>query len=239
MPLKKHIPNAVTSLNLLSGVLGVAAVCEARIDIAFYLMIAGAVFDFCDGLLARALNAYSDKGKELDSLADLVTFGVLPALMLFRLMSICTFSTSPLCYRPLLMAVFAGLRLAKFNVDDRQSHGFLGLPVPAAALIAGSLCYFIISEVGEVLGVWATGMVFFPIVAICLGVLMVSEVPMFSFKFSKDDSKALKSKRLSLIICFVAIVAAVAALGLNWSLAVLFSLLAYVLLNLALALFKV
>ena len=107
MSWKQHIPNAITSMNLLCGVLGVIAALEGRFDWAFYLMLAGAVFDFCDGLAARALKVVSSTGKELDSLSDVVTFGVLPSVMLYELMRVCTFSNSIWCYVPLLIAVFS------------------------------------------------------------------------------------------------------------------------------------
>ena len=130
----------ITSLGLACGVVGVVFALEGRIWLAFPLMLAASVFDFCDGLAARALDAYSDLGKELDSLSDMVSFGVLPAVMLYNLMKTCTFSSSAWCLVPLLLAVFSGLRLAKFNVDPRQHRSFVGLPTPVAALLCGSLC---------------------------------------------------------------------------------------------------
>ena len=120
MSLKKYIPNTITALNLACGVLGVVFALDGRIELAFALMLAAALFDFCDGLAARVLGAYSDMGKELDSLADVVSFGVLPAVMMHRTMVLCTWSHGWICYLPLIFAVFAGLRLARFNVDERQ-----------------------------------------------------------------------------------------------------------------------
>ena len=137
--IKKYVPDFITSLGLASGVLGVVFALEGKIWLAFPLMLAAAVFDFCDGLAARALDAYSDLGKELDSLSDMVSFGVLPSVMLYNLMKTCTFSSSAWCLVPLLLAVFSGLRLAKFNVDPRQHMSFVGLPTPVAALLCGSL----------------------------------------------------------------------------------------------------
>ena len=84
MSIKKYIPNAITSMNLVCGIIGVIFAFKARFDLAFYMMIAAAVFDFMDGLAARALGAYSDMGKELDSLCDMVSFGVLPSVMLYE-----------------------------------------------------------------------------------------------------------------------------------------------------------
>ena len=131
-------------MNLLCGVIGVVLAFKGKVDFAFYLMIAGSVFDFCDGLSARALGAYSDMGKELDSLADIVTFGVLPSVMLYNVSHVCMWGESWICWTPLLITVFSGLRLAKFNVDERQHMSFVGLATPACAMICGSLCYFVI-----------------------------------------------------------------------------------------------
>ena len=239
MSLKQHIPNAVTSMNLLCGVLGVMAALEAHFDWAFYLMLAGAVFDFCDGLTARALKAYSPMGKELDSLADMVTFGVLPSVMLYELMRVCTFSNSFWCYVPLVIAVFSGLRLAKFNIDDRQHTSFLGLPTPACAMVCGSLCYFVAHDMQTFLATWASGFVFIPLLSVVLAALLVCELPMFSMKFSREDGPLVKRKRIIFGINALLVAAIVVSLQLNWSLAVLLIFLVYILMNLAFALFKV
>ena len=238
MTLKQHIPNTITSMNLLCGVLGVIAALEARFDWAFYLMLFGAVCDFCDGLTARLLKAYSPLGKELDSLADLVTFGVLPSLMLHEMMRVCTFGNSIWCYVPLLIAVFSGLRLAKFNIDERQHSSFLGLPTPACAMICGALCYFIAHDMQTFLATWASGFVFIPLLSVILSVLLVCELPMFSMKFSREDAPLVKRKRIIFAVNALLVIAIVASLRLNWSLAVLLIFLTYILMNLAFALFR-
>ena len=138
----KHIPNIITSMNLLCGVMGVIFTMADRLDTAFLCMLAAAVFDFCDGLAARLLKAYSDIGKELDSLCDVVSFGVLPALMLFKLYtpdSASAFFGQPvwrivLSFFPLLIAVFSALRLAKFNLMN-GSRMLSRSSDPAAAMI--------------------------------------------------------------------------------------------------------
>ena len=127
-------------MNLLCGTIGVICAFEGRLDAAFLLMIAAAVCDFCDGLSARMLNAYSPVGKELDSLSDLVSFGLLPAVML-REGSIAAGLTGIWTYVPLLLVVFSALRLAKFNIDDSQTETFRGLSTPASAMITGSFIY--------------------------------------------------------------------------------------------------
>lgn len=235
----KHIPNFVTSMNLLCGIIGVVFTFKGRIDISFPLMLAGAVFDFFDGLTARALHAYSDMGKELDSLADAVTFGVLPSVMLYNLMRTCTYSDNFWCYVPLLIAVFSGLRLAKFNVDERQHENFIGMATPAGAMICGSLSYFIASEPDSFLGTWASGYVFIPLLSLILCALLVCEIPMFSMKLGKNQEAVLKKKRVCFLANIVLVLAVVLILGLNWSLVILLTFVVYVLSNIIYRLFSV
>ncbi len=239
MSLKKYIPDFITSMNVVCGIIGVVFAFKGRFEYAFYLMLAAAVFDFLDGLSARLLGAYSDMGKELDSLCDLVSFGVLPSVMLYKLMCTQMFAESVFCWIPLVMTVAGALRLAKFNVDKRQSDSFLGLPVPASALLCGSLCYFICHTPAGFLSDWAAGPLFLPLLSVGLSVLMVSEIPMFSLKFHKGDTRTLKIKRLTL--AFIAAVAAVGCLcwSLNWSLAIVVTLSCYVLKNVIYSLFRI
>ena len=203
MTLRKHIPNQITSLNLIFGLVGVVFALRNRLDMAFYCMLAASVCDFLDGLAARLLGAYSDMGKELDSLCDLVSFGFLPALMLCVLMQLYRFDESPVCWLPLALTLFSALRLAKFNVDERQTSGFLGLPTPAAALLCGALCCYCCHTPLEFLSTWVSG-AFIPLLTLCLCILLVSEVPMFSFKMHRGDSRTLQVKRWTLVAFFVA-----------------------------------
>lgn len=240
MGIKKHIPNFITSMNLLCGVIGVVFAFKTRLDVAFCLMLAAAVFDFLDGFAARLLGAYSDMGKELDSLADLVSFGVLPSLMLYSLMQTNMYSDLEfLCWVPLLIAVFSGLRLAKFNIDERQTNSFLGLPTPACALLCGSLCYFVCMEPASFLAAWACGPVFVPALSVILCALLVCELPMFSMKFSKDDSSSVKSKRLSFVIEVAIVLALTLIFGFHWSAVVLTTFVLYIVKNLFYALFRI
>lgn len=239
MSFRRFIPNAITSMNLLCGVFGVIAALEGRFEAAFYWMLAGAVCDFLDGLAARALKVSSPMGKELDSLSDVVTFGVLPSVMLYELMRVCTFGRSLWCCVPLLIAVCSAWRLAKFNLDERQSHSFLGLPTPACAMVCGSLCYFIAHDMQTFLATWASGYVFIPVLSVVLSALLVSEVPMFSMKYSREDGPLVWRKRIIFAVNVLLVVAIVWSLGLNWSLAVLLGFLVYILMNLGFALFKV
>lgn len=237
--MKKHIPNLITSVNLACGAAGVVFAFKARIDLAFILMLAASAADFLDGFSARLLGAYSDMGKELDSLADLISFGLLPSVMLYNSSKVCMFGESWVCWVPLVIAVASGLRLAKFNVDTRQVHGFLGLPTPASALLAGSLCYYVAADPSCFLAEWFAGPVFVPVLSLCLSALMLSEIPMFSMKFSKEDGSVLKGKRMAFAFIVLAAVLVCLICRLNWSLAVLLSFSCYILKNLVYAALKV
>lgn len=220
-------------MNLLCGVLGVICVFSGESDTAFLLMLLAAICDFFDGFSARALNAYSSVGKELDSLADLVSFGLLPSLMLYRVMAVMSPDAGLLCYIPLLIVMASALRLAKFNTDDRQSENFLGLATPASAMICGSLTYYILKDQNSFLTVWASGKVFVPLVSAILSVLMVSELPMFSMKIKKGTQKntPLYRMRISFVGATAVSAVLVLLLGLNWSMIVLLVFVLYIIIN--------
>lgn len=239
--MKKYIPDFITSLNLLCGSVGVVFALDGKLDLAFYAMIAAAVFDFCDGLAARLLGAYSDLGKELDSLSDVVSFGVLPSMMLVVTMRQCSFSSSIVSLVPVIIAVATGFRLAKFNVDDRQHSSFLGLPSPASALLAASLSYYIALCPGSFLSIWASGPVFIPAVSVVLSALLVCEIPMFSLKVGNgiECGRNEASKRLAMAVECAAIVVFVAAFKMAWPLAVLAAMVLYVLKNCIYAIFRI
>ena len=232
MKIVRHIPNTITSMNLLCGVMAVIFTFKGNFDIAFYLMLAAAVCDFCDGLSARLLGAYSAIGKELDSLADMVSFGLLPALMLNRLM-IHNGANEILSCIPLVIAVLSALRLAKFNVDERQSESFIGLATPACAMICASFSYYVIAVPDSTLMAWAKTDLFIPIASVILALLLVSEIPMFSMKFKrnmKPDTPANKER-----LVFAGIVSVVCILvfllGLNWSFIILMTFVCYIVMN--------
>mgnify|MGYP002517513599 FL=1 len=231
----KHIPNTITSMNLLCGVLGVIFTFQGALDLAFYLMILAAVFDFLDGFAARMLKAYSPMGKELDSLADLISFGLLPALMIHRRL-VEGGMTGFWIYVPVIICIFSALRLAKFNVDDRQSENFLGLPTPACAMWCGSLIYAADRGVMTVAGLLSERYIMI-IAPVVLAILLVSEIPMFSMKFKKG------SEYNRLRLCFIGVIAAssvaILALNINWSYIVLLTFTAYIILNLLRALFSI
>lgn len=235
MKIVRHIPNTITSMNLLCGVMGVIYAFQGELSIAFYLMLAAAVCDFLDGFAARALHAYSDMGKELDSLADLVSFGLLPSIMLHRrLME--GGVTGFVAYIPLIICVFSALRLAKFNVDTRQSENFLGLPTPACAMWCGSLIYAADHGVMSMANMLHDTMII-PVSAVILALLLVSEIPMFSLKFKKES--AYNRIRIYFIVFVAAMAAATLALKINWSYIILLTFTCYILLNLLNALFSI
>ena len=243
MSLLKHIPNAITSLNLFSGILGVIFCLGGNVFAAFVMMLAAVVFDFCDGLTARLLGVSSPVGKELDSLADVVSFGVLPALMLMETMILHKDPAQAVSWKswfymvPLLLGVFSALRLAKFNIDERQTDSFLGLPTPASALLAASLCVYIEKTPESFLSAWAGTPWFLPGVALVLCALVVSELPMFSLKIHKGDSVVETWKRISILTVAVILLVAILVWGKHWSLAILLTFIAYILINCAFALF--
>lgn len=234
MTLKKYIPNSITSMNALAGTIGVVFALQGRPDYAFICMLAAAVFDFCDGLAARLLGAYSPMGKELDSLADMVSFGVLPAVTLIGTMQLKGVDSWTEVI-PVFLAVMSALRLAKFNVDERQTTDFIGVATPTAAMICGSLCYFSLhsTALDSLVGSpW-----FLPAVAVVLGLLLVCEIPMFGMKVAKGH-KLMDAKRIVFLCLAVAAVLFVIFAGCNWSLAVLLIFTLYILENLVLAVFR-
>jgi CDP-diacylglycerol---serine O-phosphatidyltransferase len=137
--IKKHIPNFLTLCNLLSGTIGIVVIFEGSIFSGVCFIWIGAVFDFLDGFSARSFKAYSDIGKELDSLADMVTFGVLPSLTIYRFLTGCYPNESFWPFISLMPVIFSALRLAKFNIDAKQKEVFIGLPTPANAFLLSGL----------------------------------------------------------------------------------------------------
>ena len=232
MKLFRHIPNTITSMNLLCGSMGVIFTFQGELNIAFYLMLAAAVCDFFDGFTARLLNAYSATGKELDSLADLISFGLLPSLMLHRRL-IEGGMTGFWTYLPLLICLFSAIRLAKFNLDDRQSENFLGLATPACALWCGSLIFAADYGAMSIAGL-LHGKTIILIASVVLPLLLVSEIPMFSLKFKRNSPY--NRIRITFICIVAAIAAAALILKINWGYIVLLSLTCYIFFNLLMAL---
>lgn len=190
MKLLYHLPNFITCLNLLCGCLGIIFLFQDKIILSSYLIWIAAILDFFDGFFARILKAYSPMGKELDSLADMVSFGVLPSLILFVLIESST-SNIFLPYFALLMAAFSALRLANFNIDTRQLETFIGLPTPANAIFISSLP-LIISYDELNFGTYLQNVWVLLIITILFSILLIAELPLFSLKFKNykwDNNK--------------------------------------------------
>ena len=203
MAIKKHVPNTITCCNLISGCIAIAYAFSGKIEISFTWIIIGAVFDFFDGMSARLLKVSSPIGKELDSLADIVTFGVAPSTILFSKLGIMSYPSFLESLRGILpfiayiMAAFSALRLAKFNLDERQTLGFIGLPTPANALFWGSLLIGLGKRIDS-----SPLMCIFIIVGIFISSwLMVSEIPMFALKFKEWGWKKNQIKYIFLLTC--------------------------------------
>ncbi len=232
----KHIPNFLTSLNLLCGALAVFVAYEGLLTEAAYFIFAGALFDFSDGFAARALKAYSPMGKELDSLADMVSFGLAPMVILHMMlkevilhdMSVSILdSATPtflLLLSPFLITVFSGLRLAKFNVDTRQSESFIGLTTTATGLFISSLGYVFTNQTNwlhSFINHKETLLAFVPI--FCF--LLVSEIPMFSLKFKDYKFKNNIDKYILLLTSLIFIIwLGIGGIAITIALYVLFSL---------------
>ena len=195
--IKKHIPNTITCCNLISGCIATYFAFLSDFQMALLLIVIGAVFDFFDGMSARLLGVSSPIGKELDSLADDITFGFAPSAIVFSYL--CTFHTH-LVWMPYLafvMAAFSALRLAKFNLDERQALGFIGLPTPANALFWGSLvCGLTEYEVAF------DGLEWIILVGTFISCyLLIAEIPMFALKFKHWGWKGNEIKYVFVLSC--------------------------------------
>lgn len=183
--IKSNIPNALTCCNLISGCVATVYALSGCAPMAFLFIVIGATFDFFDGMSARLLKVSSPIGKELDSLADDVTFGVAPSSIVFYLLGVMDYPSFMEPLRPVLpfaaylMAAFSALRLAKFNLDERQTTSFIGMPTPANALFWASL----VTSGGGFLATfqWMPIAILALILVSCW--LLVAEIPMFALKF--------------------------------------------------------
>ena len=203
--MKKHIPNAITCCNLLCGCTSVYFSMQIDEKWAAALIFIALVFDFCDGLVARALGAYSDLGKQLDSLADVVSFGVAPAFILINMFTFHTGYVDPslwwLKYVSFLIPVFSALRLAKFNIDTRQSEMFFGLPTPSTGIFIASLPLVFLTN-GFLMPYISSPWVLAAITVFLAG-MMVSPVPLFSFKAKGNTGR---TRRIQLVFIFISLV---------------------------------
>ena len=216
-PVIKAIPNTITCCNLLSGCFAIAMSFSAMRIVgadlygwqwAAIFIFAAAVFDFLDGMSARALKAYSEIGKELDSLSDLVSFGVAPGMLLFNMLSD-SYAQPWVPFIAFLIPVFGGLRLARFNVEDAGSTEFRGLPIPANALF----------WIGFTAWMWqysAPDLISTIIAVVLMSLAMVSDISLFSLKF-KNLALRQNWRRYFIVVAAVVLVCLLGLSGFMWT----------------------
>jgi CDP-diacylglycerol--serine O-phosphatidyltransferase len=206
------VPHLLTAGNLFCGVLALVSLGKGDYLPAAYLVLLAGVLDFFDGFAARALKVSGDFGKQLDSLADVVTFGAVPGVLLFYVFQenlsgdgIVSGNLHFLRYSPLLIAVFSGFRLAKFNIDERQSNGFIGLPTPANTFWIISIVFLLGEWPEETKKIVAEGWTVLAFTALSC-YLLVAEIPLMSLKvkgFAPGENRMLY---ILLFICLVALI---------------------------------
>ncbi|MBR77764.1 MAG: CDP-diacylglycerol--serine O-phosphatidyltransferase [Flavobacteriales bacterium] len=198
----KNIPNLLTCLNLIIGLLSISFSFQGNLAFGTILIFSGLFIDFFDGFFARLLNAYSEFGKQLDSLADLVTFGIAPSIIIYQLINHKIFNEYILenlnkdfsvAYFAFIFPVFGAIRLAKFNLDTEQNENFIGLPIPAAGIFLASLSFY------------DEKILTTHILLLCLftlSILLVSKISLFSLKIKRHEQKKsrLNYYRIILII---------------------------------------
>ena len=218
--MKKYIPNFITILNLLSGLISITLILEGKFVMAGVFIILAAVFDFLDGMAARLLDARSELGKQLDSLADVVSFEVAPKILIFQMISIhCLGSCNVLerlhiaPYFALLIPVCAALRLAKFNIDIRQEEHFIGLPTPANALFFASIPLVVFLQPDlfsiiplEFMTAFFSNTRILAMLAVFFAYLMVSDFQLFSMKFKSTEWEGNKVRYIFLAVSLILIV---------------------------------
>ena len=197
--IKSHIPNTLTCLNLVCGCFSTMSSLNGNLTLAAVWIVAAAIFDFCDGLSARMLKVTSEIGKELDSLSDVVSFGVAPTMIVYKWLTICYFQMPPaaqtnfvflLSYAVFLVPALSAVRLARFNLDTKQTENFIGMPTPANALFLG----FIPAAAEHV-----------PIldnywVVLVFAILLVCPINMISLKFKNFKFKPMNIARYLILL---------------------------------------
>ncbi len=215
------IPNIMTLGNLLCGCLGIVFVFEGNLLWASYLIFLAGILDFLDGFVARLLKQHSEIGKQLDSLADMVTFGVLPSFILAKLIQLASSKDSVLsdllpsnilsqvhlpllAYIPFILALFSCLRLAKFNIDTRQSDSFIGVPTPANAFVVAA--FPLILEFNTEYKFIILNSTFLITYTLIMSYLLISEIPLFALKFKNFSWADNKIKYIFLILSVILLV---------------------------------
>lgn len=215
--MKRHIPNFVTLCNLLSGVVGIWFVLEHNPYYGALLIFLAAMFDFADGFLARQLKAYSNVGKSLDSLADMVSFGVLPGFLVFRLQTMSngfglgnewipdlTVIEMLFIITPLIIPAFSAIRLARFDNDTRQTNEFRGLPTPANAIFISAWVYSYPALQNIFPWLYLNWAIF--VLSTLLAVLLITDIPMFSLKFKSFGVKENSLRYIFLMLSLLSII---------------------------------
>ena len=205
MNLKKHLPNLITLLNLLSGCIALVFASNANFEMAFFFVSLGIFFDFFDGFFARLFQVSSPIGLQLDSLADMVTSGVVPGFVMFQMISNCVDSEPSLVYLPYLgfiITLGSCYRLANFNIDTRQSDSFIGLPTPANALFILSLPLILKNSDSLIVLEMLTNQWILLFITILSAFILNAEIPLFALKIKKFN---LKDNALQLFFLLISI----------------------------------
>lgn len=212
--MKKHIPNAITSLNLFFGCQAVIAALNGELTQAGVFIAYAAILDFFDGFAARALKANSDIGKQLDSLADMVSFGVAPGMIMYMLSQEHMVFTTDLTqhvafificsYVAFLIPIFSAIRLAKFNIDTRQTNSFIGVPTPANTIFIAAIPYIIEYDAWGAAAFFTNNwfLIIFPFVS---AYLLISEIPLFALKFKSLNWNDNKIQFIFFLICLISL----------------------------------
>lgn len=225
MGFKKHIPNAITCCNLLCGCLAIVQAFDGKLVYAAYFVGMAAIFDFFDGFAARMLRVTSPIGKDLDSLADMVTFGVVPGIMMHKLLTLSFFNSvfsskadasvtlryTPellqrqelISYIPFIIIIFSAIRLAKFNNDTRQTTSFIGLPTPANAILICSFPLILAYGNSPLANDVIENPYFLIIASIILSFFLVAEIPLFALKFRTFSWVGNRTRYIFLMLCIV------------------------------------
>lgn len=232
MKIKRHIPNIISLLNALCGAIATYyALRYEAIAIAIYFMLGSAVLDFFDGFAARKLQAFSPLGKDIDSLSDVISFGVAPAAMMSIALAQIGFHIPGIAFIIVPASVY---RLAKFNHDTRQTKSFIGLPTPANALFFAGLAYWTVEMAEQIkhLPIMIEYKVYpmYVVVLLLMSYLLISEVPMFSLKGVESDSpSAQRGHKISVVIVLLV---GIISISLWWLTGFALAILAYLLINL-------
>lgn len=205
MKIIKSIPSIITSLNLLSGSIATILALNGETQAAVYLILLATVFDFFDGFAARLLKAVSEFGKQLDSLADLISFGLAPSALLYYFIESNQILTGYFPYVAMLIVVFSALRLAKFNIDTEQKTEFLGLPTPASALLIISICWYSQDSSNNLLAFFKVDYVIVTTILL-ISFLMVLPIRLLSLKIKSFKLKEIKWQVLLLSLSLILLI---------------------------------